>query len=335
MLVSSQGGIQSVNGTTRMCGKFNPISLLSSKYEWAPLTPVTDITLALVQSLMPASALTFVGSDHGFAAQWLAVNAGKILYDAGLQTGEQISNGRVSWEGRFSKTVAAWAGGTCQVYINLVGRQPGGVVPPEEYEAVRDEIIDAFEEALGPGIIDKIFLREETGALTVHYNDGTETTATMLYEYSLDEVLHSRTGDVVIFVKPPYQFDAATPGEVTAFSYFFGQHGYYPDLMDYSYTFMDGLPWANMHSSFFASGPQIVAHKIDDRVACIDLAPTIAFALGVPAPEQAQGRVLYEIFAGGYHDQRFNTTLTLPPTLAATVFITFAVASVKKSRDKT
>jgi len=290
-----------------------------------------DATLTLIKSLMPSAALTFVASDHGFGAQWQAINAGKILLDAGLQAVEQPGNGRAA--STSDKAVAAWAGGTCQVYINLAGRQPGGVVPPADYVSTRNTIIETFQ-ALGPSVIDKIFTREQTGSLIIHYNNGTATTTTMLYTYTVDSVLHSRTGDVVIFAKPPYQFDAPTKGEVIAFSYFFGQHGYYPDMVDYGYTFMGGLPWANMHSSFFASGPQVVAHKIDDGVACIDLASTIAFALGIPKPAQAQGRVLYEIFAGGYRGGRFSAALVLPPTLAITVCTALATASVEKPRNK-
>ena len=40
------------------------------------------------------------------------------------------------------------------------------------------------------------------------------------------------SGDVVVVLRPPYQFDAATPGQTIAFSQFFGQHGYLPDLVD-------------------------------------------------------------------------------------------------------
>ena len=42
----------------------------------------------------------------------------------------------------------------------------------------------------------------------------------------------TRTGDVVAFAFPPYQFDAATPGTLIAASHFFGQHGYVPDVQD-------------------------------------------------------------------------------------------------------
>ena len=44
-----------------------------------------DAKLALARSYMP-TATVFAGSDHGFAPQWFAVNAPKILTDAGLQT---------------------------------------------------------------------------------------------------------------------------------------------------------------------------------------------------------------------------------------------------------
>ena len=42
----------------------------------------------------------------------------------------------------------------------------------------------------------------------------------------------TRTGDLVVFAYPPYQFDAETPGTLIAPSHFFGQHGYVPDVQD-------------------------------------------------------------------------------------------------------
>ena len=41
----------------------------------------------------------FASSDHGFAPQWYAVNASKVLKDAGLQATEQTSNCRVGAPG--------------------------------------------------------------------------------------------------------------------------------------------------------------------------------------------------------------------------------------------
>ena len=43
-----------------------------------------DSTLALAQSLMPGQLSTFVASDHGFAPQFLAIDASQVLVDLGL-----------------------------------------------------------------------------------------------------------------------------------------------------------------------------------------------------------------------------------------------------------
>ena len=60
----------------------------------------------------------------------------------------------------------------------------------------------------------------------------------------------TRTGDVVAFAYPPYQFDAATPGTLVARSAFFGQHGYVPDVQDLD----DNV---NMRATFLAGGGRI------------------------------------------------------------------------------
>ena len=88
-------------------------------------------TLALGRELMGEDDTTvFASSDHGFAPQWYAVNGGKVLADAGLQTPSKTATAG-------SRSAPAEGEGLLgrrhgQVYINLVGRDPGGVVrrPP-------------------------------------------------------------------------------------------------------------------------------------------------------------------------------------------------------------
>ena len=60
----------------------------------------------------------------------------------------------------------------------------------------------------------------------------------------------TRTGDLVVFSTPPYQFDAATPGTLIARSAFFGQHGYVPDVQDLKSN-------TNMRATFLAGGKAI------------------------------------------------------------------------------
>ena len=232
-----------------------------------------DETLELGLKLMGKNqTTTFVSSDHGFAPQWYAVNVGTVLKDAGLQATEQTSNCRVGGAPTLAK--GCYAGGTAQIYIPVVGRDPGGTVPAAEYEATRTRIIDAFQALTDPAnpgkqVVLKIMKKEELRNV-----DGTDA-------------LHpSRSGDVVVVLRPPYQFDAATPGQRIAFSQFFGQHGYLPDLVDLEHN-------VNMHGTFIASGPGVREGRQISNVRAIDVAPTLSFLLGIPGPQNATGRILY------------------------------------------
>lgn len=232
-----------------------------------------DQTLALGRSLMGEQATVFAASDHGFAPHWYAVNVSKVLADLGLGE-EQTSNCRAA-PGAMAKE--CHAGGTAQIYINLEGRDPGGVVPPDQYEAVREQIIAAFESLSDPNnpgkqVVEAVFRKEQLRNI-----DGSDS-------------LHpSRSGDVVVVFRPPYQTDAATPGQVFAFAQFFGQHGYMPELVDLEHN-------VNMHATFVAAGPGIRHRGSVGGIRAVDLAPTIAMMMGIPGPQNARGRILYQIF---------------------------------------
>ena len=94
----------------------------------------------------------------------------------------------------------------------------------------------------------------------------------------------TRTGDLVVFSSPPYQFDAATPGTLIARSAFFGQHGYVPDVAS-----DDPDTNINMRATFLAGGPLVNRGDIEG-MRSIDVAPTAAFLLDVPVPQQSQGQ---------------------------------------------
>ena len=104
-----------------------------------------DATLALGRSLLGGSPTTFATSDHGFGAQWEAVQAGKVLSDAGLQSPEVSSNCRAATgTGAVNLAKACWAGGTAQIYVNTT--LPSGTT----YEQVRTAVINAFQNLTDP-----------------------------------------------------------------------------------------------------------------------------------------------------------------------------------------
>jgi 2',3'-cyclic-nucleotide 2'-phosphodiesterase (5'-nucleotidase family)/predicted AlkP superfamily phosphohydrolase/phosphomutase len=241
-----------------------------------------DARLGLTRRLLPRHTDVLASSDHGFAPQWYAVDAGLPLYRAGLQDVEQTGNCRPAAGSAPGKTLAkaCWAGGTAQIYINLKGRDPDGVVDRADYSAVVQRIVRAYRAVRDPQhphaqVIQRVYTKEQLEDVQ-----------------GSDSLNPTRSGDVVAVARSPYQFDADTVGSIVAPSRFFGQHGYLPDEVDLRHNI-------NMHATFVAAGPD-VRHRSDVRgVRAVDLAPTLAVLGHFPPPLQAQGRVLTAILRGG------------------------------------
>ena len=289
-----------------------------------------DEVLTLARKLVAKNPTTFVSSDHGFAPQFLAIDASKPLVDLGLlNLGSvpgvpQVSNCRVAVPNpppadtrvtaNFAKAKACWAGGALQIYLNVNGRDPdprpanartatlpGGApnpnfMPDPRYgsqaaaDAAALEIKAAYLALTDPNdwthdgqpegwkVIDRVFTKAESRYIP----NGPGTTADMAHP--------TRTGDLVVFSAPPYQYDAETPGTLIAPSHFFGQHGYVPDVQDLAANI-------NMRATFLAGGTGVDKGQVTAR--SIDLAPTLAFMLGIPEPQHSQGKVLLDVVKGG------------------------------------
>ena len=268
-----------------------------------------DDTLGLIQSQMK-KADTFVASDHGFAPQFLAIDASKVLVDLGLLSRPQTSNCRPATGETIGKAKACWAGGTVQIYLNLAGRDPSGggftQVAAADEAATIAQIRSAFLALSDPNdwsgdaqpenwmLIDRTFTKAEARYIP----NGTDSTADMAHP--------TRTGDLVVFAYPPYQFDAATPGTLVARSAFFGQHGYVPDVQDLNANI-------NMRATFLAGGEEIQERFVAEGISTIDIAPTIAYMMGIPEPQFSQGVVRLDLLREG--DER-----TLVPVTGLTDF---------------
>ena len=85
-----------------------------------------DEVLTRARELMGKDPTTFVASDHGFAPQFLAIDASKPLVDMGLLSRPQTSNCRPATGETIGKAKACWAGGALQIYLNVAGRDPAG-----------------------------------------------------------------------------------------------------------------------------------------------------------------------------------------------------------------
>jgi 2',3'-cyclic-nucleotide 2'-phosphodiesterase (5'-nucleotidase family) len=249
-----------------------------------------DETLALARSLLAGNEPVFASSDHGFAPQWYAVNVSKALVDLGLQEREQSGNCRKAANDPDTTTPGdtlakeCHAGGTSQIYLNVAGRDPAGgntpQIPANQYEAVRNQIVAHFENLDDPNlpgqqqVVLRVMKKEQLRNV-----DGT------------DGLHPNRSGDVVVVFRPPYQTDAQTPGQLVAFSQFFGQHGYLPNLVDLA----DNV---NMRGTFIAAGPGIKDGFTVPNMRAIDVAPTISYLLRMPEPQNTRGKIRLDMLSG-------------------------------------
>lgn len=104
---------------------------------------------------VPEDAVIAVVSDHGakrmkgafVVNQWLAEKGYLKLKKNNLPPGSDFKAEYVDW----SKTVAwGWGGYYARIFINLEDREKNGIVKPEDYEHVREELADEIRKIRGP-----------------------------------------------------------------------------------------------------------------------------------------------------------------------------------------
>lgn len=152
------------------------------------------------------------------------------------------------------------------IYLNVRGREPGGIVAPgREYEEIREQIILASQQMLDPAngraLIGHVYRREEIyqGPFLEHAPD--------------------------LILVPAAETDI-----------FFG-------LSDFGFnrTIDTVYRYSGMHRDkglIIAAGPGVQAGVGLEGARIIDLAPTVLHAMGLPIPAEMDGRVLESIYTG-------------------------------------
>lgn len=180
-----------------------------------------------------------------------------------------LSFNDVDW----SQTVAYSIGSTAgQIYLNLKGREPEGIVSPGiESEKIKDEIIrelnDLADEETGEKIIEKIYRKEE-----IYFGP------------------HLSEAPDILFISKNFENAA------------FGEYEFASDrILDYSWGIsgshrMDGLliiKGKQIKEGLKVEGPQI-----------IDLAPSVLYLLGLPIPKDMDGKVIQDVFSEQSFDEQ-------------------------------
>jgi predicted AlkP superfamily pyrophosphatase or phosphodiesterase len=206
----------------------------------------------------------------------------RILRAAGLLS--VTSTGAV--DPATSLTNAVTVGGAANIYINLQGREPTGIVPLEQYEEFQKKIEDAFKAINDPVTNERVFeiiLKKprEPELLLKTSNFGSDQEKKRRGRERDFHALGEDSGDVLVITIPGYHLDfpagtGAAIGDFFQPSNFFGQHGYDPRLPE-------------MKAIFYAAGPDFKRRTLKE-VDNVDIAPTIAELLDIKPPKDSQGR---------------------------------------------
>ena len=235
---------------------------------------IADEMIGIALDGMDDETLLVVVSDHGLTPSVRQASVNNFLRRQGYLAAD-FEDGKaiIDW----SRTRAVMHPFT-QVWVNLKGRDPQGIVEPRDYDALRDEIVEAlrsWRDEDGRHVMAEVFKIEEGG----FYGLG-----------------HPRDGDIRYFTAPGisvYRNVAITPDGAllqTTRGPYTGDHG----SSRPSTRFGRGSETA----MFAIAGPGItqgIARRAP--VLLCDIAPTLAHLMRVEPPAHCEGAVLRDLLA--------------------------------------
>ena len=250
-----------------------PSTIIMSDHGFGPLHRTINLNILFIEK-----GLMHLKPKFFAQLRWWAFRNGltpatayKILSKLGLQnlTTKVSRKSRNEMVGKFlsfedvdwSKTIAYSMGHVGQIYLNLQGREPHGIITPDRYAAARKQVIDALntltDPATGKPLVDRIIPREEA-AHGPYADQGAD--------------LHLILDGYKTIAFPLF----ATEGRVLT-----------PQIRGDSGCH-------RLHGVFIGNGAAFVNGATVPNARIIDLAPTILHLLNVPVPDDMDGRVLID-----------------------------------------
>ncbi|MCL5972517.1 MAG: alkaline phosphatase family protein [Firmicutes bacterium] len=257
-------------------------SLFQAAYQAA------DAMVGSILNVLGPEDILVVVSDHGHIAHLKAVAVNKLLVQEGFITLKSRDPVEVDWD----HTIAY--AGPClgHIHINLKGRDPQGVVTPQEYEMVQQRLIQTLTALTDP----------ETGQhpvqLAIPIEDGVG-----FGQWG------PRAGDVLYFMEAGYTgdinwFPLTTDGTVLlpmardlVATADYGEGQFIASKFQSAHGC--GLPSRKLgrgteEAILCLRAKEFHSHPLTHQrgVRLVDVAPTVSALLGVLPPSNAEGRIL-------------------------------------------
>ncbi|MDO8445502.1 MAG: alkaline phosphatase family protein [Deltaproteobacteria bacterium] len=207
-----------------------------------------------------------------FRKEWLVGNVYKVFKRVASRFRKKKSileadfnTSMIDWE----NTSAYFSGTVGNIFINLKGREPHGIVKPEDYDTVRRcifaELMDITDPKTGQKIVEKVYMKEDVFI-------GDDLTS---------------APDLVVTFKSGYGvFNGKTEGRSGK-----------------GLIIEDSSSWSGDHEPdgiFIASGPAFKSNTTIPGANIIDLAPTILYLSGVPVPDSMDGKIMTDAIDSNY-----------------------------------
>ncbi|MFQ5663837.1 MAG: alkaline phosphatase family protein [Terriglobia bacterium] len=220
-----------------------------------------DAQLAGLLPLLGEATSVFVVSDHGAQSMEGGVCVNEWLCREGyLHLGEPvrgltpIDKAHIDW----SKTTAWGEGGYyARIFVNVRGREPQGLVPPEKYEAVRNELqrkLEAMEDEKGRPLGTRAFKPQE-----------------------VYRAVRGLPPDLIVYFGNLRWRSVGSLGLGTVHTF---ENDTGPDDANHS-----------EYGIFILREPRGRGQAVED-VSLLDIAPSILARLGIAAPAGMQGKVI-------------------------------------------
>lgn len=166
----------------------------------------------------------------------------------------------IKWKDTRAYSIGTTAG---NIYINLKNRNYSGIVEPSDYKKLRNEIAELLLKTEDPQnhqrIVDKVYMKED-----LFKGDALEKAPDMCATFRDGYGVKVSSKDIV------------TPDTIIRDNEdWFGEH--------------------DVNGVIMAHGPGFTKGAQPEKASIIDVAPTVFAALGVPVPNDMDGRVLAEI----------------------------------------
>ncbi|MHA1616392.1 MAG: alkaline phosphatase family protein [Candidatus Njordarchaeales archaeon] len=222
-----------------------------------------DQRIGRILNLIDDETVVIVASDHGAKRmkgafvinEWLA-DQGYLEFRKEPEPGTDLAKAEINWD----QTIAwGWGGYYARVFINLKGREPHGVVKEEDFEDMREQLINDFKK-----------IRDQ---------NGNEMDNKVYRPQELFPVLNGDPPDLFVYFDDLYWRSAGTVGYGT---YYLPENDKGPDDAVHDW---DGI--------LIIYDPQETIGKRNlGEVSIFDVAPTILDFFGIKFENDMDGRSL-------------------------------------------